>query len=113
MESQPLVYTTSPSEKETEDTLWDEEKRVPDILEDLENANTTDNTGNKLGTLIGVYCPTIQNIFGVILFIRMSWIVGVCGIYQVNCHISNAQTRTILIRRKYEISLCQIIPDYH
>ena len=95
MESQPLVYTTSPSEKETEDTLWDEEKRVPDILEDLENANTTDNTGNKLGTLIGVYCPTIQNIFGVILFIRMSWIVGVCGIYQVNCHISNAQTRTI------------------
>ena len=108
-----MVYTTSPSEKETEDTLWDEEKRVPDILEDLENANTTDNTGNKLGTLIGVYCPTIQNIFGVILFIRMSWIVGVCGIYQVNCYISNAQTRTILIRRKYEISLCQIIPDYH
>ena len=114
-----MVYTTSPSEKETEDTLWDEEKRVPDILEDLENANTTDNTGNKLGTLIGVYCPTIQNIFGVILFIRMSWIVGVCGIYQVNCYmiyityISNTQTRTILIRRKYEISLCQIIPDYH
>ena len=82
-----MVYTTSPSEKETEDTLWDEEKRVPDILEDLENANTTDNTGNKLGTLIGVYCPTIQNIFGVILFIRMSWIVGVCGIYQVICHV--------------------------
>ena len=82
-----MVYTTSPSEKETEDTLWDEEKRVPDILEDLENANTTDNTGNKLGTLIGVYCPTIQNIFGVILFIRMSWIVGVCGIYQVKFQI--------------------------
>ena len=92
-----MVYTTSPSEKETEDTLWDEEKRVPDILEDLENANTTDNTGNKLGTLIGVYCPTIQNIFGVILFIRMSWIVGVCGIYQVNYHIFNHRIRPILM----------------
>ena len=47
--------------------------------------------GNKLGTLIGVYCPTIQNIFGVILFIRMSWIVGVCGIYEVRKigHIEN------------------------
>lgn len=112
MESQPLVYTTSPSEKETEDTLWDEEKRVPDILEDLENANTTDNTGNKLGTLIGVYCPTIQNIFGVILFIRMSWIVGVCGIYQVNCYISNAQTRTILIGLLREKVWNQSVSDH-
>ena len=33
-----------------------------------------------MGTLMGVYLPTIQNIFGVILFIRLSWIVGVAGI---------------------------------
>ena len=99
VESQPLVYTTSPSEKETEDTLWDEEKRVPDILEDLENANTTDNTGNKLGTLIGVYCPTIQNIFGVILFIRMSWIVGVCGIYQVRLSPYTLKIQILDIRK--------------
>jgi len=33
----------------------------------------------NLGTLMGVYLPTIQNIFGVILFIRMTWIVGTCG----------------------------------
>lgn len=33
----------------------------------------------KLGTLLGVYLPCIQNIFGVILFIRMPWIVGTAG----------------------------------
>lgn len=38
--------------------------------------------GTKMGTLMGVYFPTIQNIFGVILFIRLSWIVGVAGILQ-------------------------------
>lgn len=86
VEQQPLVQKTaqSPSgDHPVESLLWDEERRVPDILEDLdqENAEGAD-SGNKLGTLIGVYCPTIQNIFGVILFIRMSWIVGVCGIYE-------------------------------
>ncbi|CAL4060077.1 unnamed protein product, partial [Meganyctiphanes norvegica] len=34
---------------------------------------------SKLGTVMGVYLPCIQNIFGVILFIRMPWIVGTCG----------------------------------
>lgn len=32
-----------------------------------------------MGTLMGVYFPTIQNILGVILFIRLSWIVGIAG----------------------------------
>lgn len=32
-----------------------------------------------LGTLIGVYLPCIQNIFGVILFIRLTWVVGTAG----------------------------------
>ncbi|XP_048576392.1 solute carrier family 12 member 6 isoform X1 [Nematostella vectensis] len=36
----------------------------------------------KMGTIMGVYLPTIQNIFGVILFIRMSWIVGIAGVTQ-------------------------------
>ncbi len=34
----------------------------------------------KLGTILGVFLPCVQNIFGVILFIRASWIVGVAGI---------------------------------
>lgn len=36
----------------------------------------------KLGTMMGVYLPTIQNIFGVILFLRVPWIVGNAGVAQ-------------------------------
>ena len=36
----------------------------------------------KLGTLTGVFFPCLQNIFGVILFIRMTWIIGTAGIVQ-------------------------------
>ncbi|KAM3871926.1 solute carrier family 12 member 5b [Diretmus argenteus] len=34
----------------------------------------------QLGTLMGVYMPCIQNIFGVILFLRMTWMVGIGGV---------------------------------
>uniref|UniRef100_A0A8C4HC67 Solute carrier family 12 member 5b n=1 Tax=Dicentrarchus labrax TaxID=13489 RepID=A0A8C4HC67_DICLA len=34
-----------------------------------------------LGTLMGVYLPCIQNIFGVILFLRMTWMVGIGGVF--------------------------------
>ena len=30
-----------------------------------------------MGTFIGVYLPCLQNILGVILFLRLTWIVGV------------------------------------
>lgn len=32
------------------------------------------------GTLIGCFLPCIQNIFGVILFIRLTWVVGTAGV---------------------------------
>lgn len=35
--------------------------------------------GAKMGTFMGVYMPCIQNIFGVLFFIRLSWIVGMAG----------------------------------
>ena len=38
--------------------------------------------GMKLGTLMGVFVPCLQNILGVILFIRLSWIVGQAGVGQ-------------------------------
>ena len=37
---------------------------------------------SKLGTVLGVYFPCIQNIFGVILFIRLVWIVGSAGVIE-------------------------------
>ncbi|KAM4592864.1 solute carrier family 12 member 4 [Odontesthes bonariensis] len=36
----------------------------------------------NMGTLMGVYLPCLQNIFGVILFLRLTWIVGMAGIIQ-------------------------------
>ncbi|XP_075244994.1 solute carrier family 12 member 7-like isoform X4 [Convolutriloba macropyga] len=62
--------------------------------ETLEKANN-DATGNQqapvpkvqskrpqLGTVVGVYLPTMQNIFGVLLFLRLAWIVGTAGVFQ-------------------------------
>nr|XP_033797832.1 solute carrier family 12 member 4 [Geotrypetes seraphini] len=36
----------------------------------------------RMGTLMGVYLPCLQNIFGVILFLRLTWIVGMAGVLQ-------------------------------
>ncbi|XP_076149582.1 solute carrier family 12 member 7 isoform X1 [Alosa pseudoharengus] len=36
--------------------------------------------GPQMGTFIGVYLPCVQNILGVILFLRLTWIVGTAGI---------------------------------
>ncbi|XP_024535740.1 cation-chloride cotransporter 1 [Selaginella moellendorffii] len=38
--------------------------------------------GAKLGTLMGVFVPCLQNILGIIFYIRFSWIVGLAGIGQ-------------------------------
>ncbi|XP_055507248.1 solute carrier family 12 member 7-like isoform X2 [Leucoraja erinacea] len=37
--------------------------------------------GPRMGTFIGVYLPCLQNILGVILFLRLTWIVGAAGIF--------------------------------
>ncbi|XP_066579443.1 solute carrier family 12 member 7 isoform X3 [Amia ocellicauda] len=36
----------------------------------------------RMGTFIGVYLPCMQNILGVILFLRLTWIVGTAGIME-------------------------------
>lgn len=38
-------------------------------------------TGNQFGTLKGVFIPSILTILGVILFLRLGWVVGQAGIY--------------------------------
>lgn len=76
------------------------EHLLPNVLHSLANysntipsASVNEDTGGEagdaappaaksanLGTLMGVYLPCIQNIFGVILFIRLTWVVGTSGI---------------------------------
>ncbi|KAH7642587.1 solute carrier family 12 member kcc isoform X2 [Dermatophagoides farinae] len=82
----------------------DEDKRVSSLLSRLANyddaiqpvemepgapgADTTSSTGAKikpkakanLGVLTGVYLPCLQNIFGVLIFIRMAWMTGTAGV---------------------------------
>ncbi|CAO2045364.1 unnamed protein product [Urochloa humidicola] len=36
----------------------------------------------KLGTLMGVFIPCLQNILGIIYYIRFTWIVGMGGVWQ-------------------------------
>ncbi|KAM4720919.1 solute carrier family 12 member 4 isoform 1-T1 [Rhinophrynus dorsalis] len=53
--------------------------------EEAENADGTRKKVSKspsMGTLMGVYLPCLQNIFGVILFLRLTWIVGTAGVFQ-------------------------------
>uniref|UniRef100_A0A669B515 Solute carrier family 12 member 5b n=1 Tax=Oreochromis niloticus TaxID=8128 RepID=A0A669B515_ORENI len=50
--------------------------------EEAENNEEGSRPSKKpLGTLMGVYLPCIQNIFGVILFLRMTWMVGIGGVF--------------------------------
>ncbi|KAB7493728.1 Solute carrier family 12 member 6 [Armadillidium nasatum] len=67
-----------------------ERPRISMMINSLANYNATIPSASEadpkaprqraaLGTLMGVYLPCIQNIFGVILFIRMPWIVGTAG----------------------------------
>ena len=39
-------------------------------------------TATKLGTVKGVFVPTLQNIMGIILFVRVPFIVGQAGILE-------------------------------
>ncbi|MBN3308600.1 S12A6 protein, partial [Amia calva] len=39
----------------------------------------------QMGTFMGVYLPCLQNIFGVILFLRLPWVVGTAGVLQALC----------------------------
>ena len=44
-------------------------------------ASTASNS-KKLGTIKGVFVPTLQNIMGIILFVRVPFIVGQAGILE-------------------------------
>ncbi|RXN13884.1 solute carrier family 12 member 7-like protein [Labeo rohita] len=50
----------------------------------------------QMGTFIGVYLPCLQNILGVILFLRMTWIVGTAGILEAFIIVSMCCSCTML-----------------
>ncbi|XP_063801329.1 solute carrier family 12 member 4 isoform X2 [Pseudophryne corroboree] len=50
--------------------------------DEAESAEGAHKKSPSMGTLMGVYLPCLQNIFGVILFLRLTWIVGTAGVLQ-------------------------------
>ncbi|XP_055892883.1 solute carrier family 12 member 4-like isoform X2 [Biomphalaria glabrata] len=50
----------------------------------------------NLGTILGVYLPCIQNIFGVLLFVRLTWIVGMAGTLEAFCIVFICCSSTML-----------------
>ncbi len=72
----------------------------------------------NLGTLMGVYLPCIQNIFGVILFIRMTWIVGTAGAIEaffvvgLGCSVVRKSKKGFLIAQRPNHCLLSSIEDY-
>uniref|UniRef100_A0A8C2LAL9 Solute carrier family 12, member 5 n=1 Tax=Cricetulus griseus TaxID=10029 RepID=A0A8C2LAL9_CRIGR len=72
----------------------------------------------RMGTFMGVYLPCLQNIFGVILFLRLTWVVGIAGIMEsfcmvficCSCVIALPGPRLWLARAKFPFlcSMCNI-----
>ncbi|EDL37071.1 solute carrier family 12, member 7, isoform CRA_a [Mus musculus] len=50
----------------------------------------------RMGTFIGVYLPCLQNILGVILFLRLTWIVGAAGVMESFLIVAMCCTCTML-----------------
>nr|XP_011460655.1 PREDICTED: cation-chloride cotransporter 1 isoform X1 [Fragaria vesca subsp. vesca] len=65
-------------------SMTDEQAAVPSSPRDGETIAITQGipkiTAIKSGTLMGVFVPCLQNILGIIYYIRFSWIVGMAGI---------------------------------
>ncbi|XP_078393673.1 solute carrier family 12 member 6-like, partial [Cetorhinus maximus] len=55
--------------------------------ESITETRKGNNKSPQMGMLMGVYLPCLQNIFGVILFLRLTWVVGTAGILQSFCII--------------------------
>ncbi|RXN15564.1 solute carrier family 12 member 5-like isoform X1 [Labeo rohita] len=108
-ESSPFINSTDPEKNQQYDgknmALFEEEMdtipMVSSLLSSLANySNLTqgskeheeaeNNEGSRkkpvqaprMGTLMGVYLPCLQNILGVILFLRMTWMVGIGGVIE-------------------------------
>ncbi|VDM48306.1 unnamed protein product [Toxocara canis] len=54
---------------------------MPNAAEVEANSKATKKVA-QMGTIIGVILPCMQNIFGVLFFIRLTWIIGTAGIVQ-------------------------------
>lgn len=67
-------------------------------LEELDNfeKNAGNESANKMGWVKGVFIKCILNIWGVMLFLRLTWVVGQAGLIEGLCIVSLANLVTII-----------------
>ncbi|TGZ66144.1 hypothetical protein CRM22_005496 [Opisthorchis felineus] len=53
-----------------------------DETKQLRDKQAKSSERKRLGTVLGVFLPCCQNIFGILLFVRVGWITGVAGALQ-------------------------------
>ncbi|XP_076018325.1 solute carrier family 12 member 7-like isoform X2 [Genypterus blacodes] len=80
MDSHPMV--SSLLNKLANYTNLTQGVREHEEAENEEGVRKVTVTAPQMGTFIGVYLPCMQNILGVILFLRLTWIVGTAGILE-------------------------------
>uniref|UniRef100_A0A8C1T778 Solute carrier family 12 member 5a n=1 Tax=Cyprinus carpio TaxID=7962 RepID=A0A8C1T778_CYPCA len=104
-ESSPFINSTDPEKNQQYDgknmALFEEEmdtipmvssllsslanySNLPQGSKEHEEAENNEESvcAPRMGTLMGVYLPCLQNILGVILFLRMTWMVGIGGVIE-------------------------------
>lgn len=64
--------------------------------EEYEDRKRKETKETRMGTFIGVYLPCLQNILGVILFLRLTWIVGSAGVLESFCIVLMCCSCTML-----------------
>ncbi|XP_040288090.1 solute carrier family 12 member 7 isoform X2 [Bufo bufo] len=64
--------------------------------EEYEDRKRKEMKETRMGTFIGVYLPCLQNILGVILFLRLTWIVGNAGVLESFCIVLMCCSCTML-----------------
>ncbi|XP_040209286.1 solute carrier family 12 member 7 isoform X1 [Rana temporaria] len=64
--------------------------------EEYEDRKRKETKEIRMGTFIGVYLPCLQNILGVILFLRLTWIVGTAGVLESFCIVLMCCSCTML-----------------
>ncbi|XP_058269367.1 solute carrier family 12 member 7 isoform X7 [Hemibagrus wyckioides] len=95
MDSNPMV--SSLLSKLANYTNLTQGVREHEEADEEENAKKkTVKTRPQMGTFMGVYLPCLQNILGVILFLRMTWIVGTAGILEAFIIVSMCCCCTML-----------------
>ena len=65
----------------------------------------------RMGTLMGVYLPCMQNILGVMLFLRMTWMVGIGGVIEafiivLMCCSTVSRSCSAIDNHVHKISCC-------